>query len=258
MNELILFLGWLSPLSAEANSALVALSLLTAWINSALGIGGSALLIMSMIQVMPPAAVIPVHGMVQLGQNSTRFAMIWPYVDYRRLMAIIPGIILGAILAGVLLVKLPAGVLELIIALFMLYMCWGPDLPARSLGTAGSFLMGAITTFLSSFVGAAGSIVAAYLKHISPERLVRVATHSAVMSLQHFTKIIIFGFAGFFFIEWLPLVASMIAVGFIGNIVGLKFLKKISNNNFDIVMKLLLTGLSLRLLWVAFDSLFLL
>lgn len=258
MTELVGWLDALSPLSASANAVLVSLSLFTAWINSAMGIGGSALLIMSMAQIMPPAAVIPVHGMVQLGQNSTRFAMIWPHVDYRLLLAIIPGIVIGAILAGLLLVQLPSGMLELLIASFMLFMCWGPPLPARSVGTAGSMVMGVITTFLSSFVGAAGSIVAAYLKHISPERLTRVATHSAVMSLQHLTKFFIFGFAGFIFIDWLPLMLAMVMVGFLGTWVGLKVLKKLTNHHFDFIMKLLLTALSLRLLWVAFDKLVLL
>ncbi|RUR32265.1 sulfite exporter TauE/SafE family protein [Vreelandella nanhaiensis] len=248
----------LSPLSGAANLSLILLSLVTAWINSAMGIGGSALLIMSMAQIMPPAAVIPVHGMVQLGANSSRFLFIWRYVDYKRLLAIVPGILLGALLAGWLLVQLPPGTLELLIASFMLFMCWGPTLPARSVGMGGSMVMGALTTFLSSFVGAAGSIVAAYLKHISSERMVRVATHSAVMSLQHLTKAFIFGFAGFVFVDWLALMGLMIAVGFVGTWAGLKVLKKLTNNKFDFIMKVLLTLLAVRLLWIAFEKLVLL
>ncbi|WP_447553384.1 sulfite exporter TauE/SafE family protein [Vreelandella sp. EE22] len=250
------WLDMLSPLSSSANLMLVILSLVTAWINSAMGIGGSALLVMTMAQIMPPAAVIPVHGMVQLGANSSRFFFIWRDVDYRRLLAVVPGILFGALMAAWLLVQLPPGMLELLIAGFMLYMCWGPALPARSIGLVGSMIMGALTTFLSSFVGAAGSIVAAYLKHISPERLVRVATHSAIMSLQHLTKAFIFGFAGFVFLDWLLLMIAMIAVGFLGTWAGLKVLKKISNNRFDFLMKLILTILSVRLIWIAFEKLF--
>lgn len=258
MASIMMWFEMLSPLSGTANLSLILLSLVTAWINSAMGIGGSALLIMSMAQIMPPAAVIPVHGMVQLGANGSRFLFIWRYVDYGRLLAIIPGILLGALMAGWLLVQLPPGTLELLIASFMLFMCWGPALPARSVGMGGSMVMGALTTFLSSFVGAAGSIVAAYLKHISPERMVRVATHSAVMSLQHLTKAFIFGFSGFVFVDWLALMGSMIAVGFVGTWAGLKVLKKLTNNKFDFMMKLLLTLLSVRLLWVAFEKLVLL
>ncbi|MCL5426606.1 MAG: sulfite exporter TauE/SafE family protein [Gammaproteobacteria bacterium] len=255
MASMMAWLDMLSPLSGAANVGLILLSLVTAWINSAMGIGGSALLIMSMAQIMPPAAVIPVHGMVQLGANSSRFMFIWRDVDYKRLLAVIPGILLGAFMAGWLLVQLPSGMLELLIASFMIYMCWGPSLPARSVGYLGSMVMGAFTTFLSSFVGAAGSIVAAYLKHISPERMVRVATHSAIMSLQHLTKAFIFGFAGFVFIDWLALMFAMIAVGFVGTWAGLKVLKKLTNTKFDFIMKLLLTLLSIRLLWVAFEKL---
>lgn len=255
MTSMLTWLDMLSPLSGGANLTLILLSLVTAWINSAMGIGGSALLIMSMAQIMPPAAVIPVHGMVQLGANSSRFMFIWRDVDYKRLLAVVPGIFIGALMAAWLLVQLPSGMLELLIASFMIYMCWGPSLPARSVGLVGSMVMGALTTFLSSFVGAAGSIVAAYLKHISPERMVRVATHSAIMSLQHLTKAFIFGFAGFVFLDWLILMAVMITVGFVGTWAGLKVLKKITNSKFDFIMKLLLTLLSVRLLWVAFEKL---
>lgn len=255
MSGLWVLLDGLSPLPGSINAVLIVLSLVTSWMTSAFGIGGSALLIMSMVQVMPPAAVIPVHGMVQLGANASRFSMIWRDVDYRRLLAIIPGIFIGAGMASWLLVLLPPGVLELTIASFMIFMCWGPALPARAVGLGGSLVMGAVTTFLSSFVGAAGSIVAAYLKHISHERLVRVATFSAVMSLQHLSKAFIFGFAGFVFFDWLLLMAAMIGVGFVGTWAGLKFLKKVSNNRFDLVMKLVLTLLSIRLLWIAFEQL---
>ncbi|SDM90238.1 Sulfite exporter TauE/SafE [Franzmannia pantelleriensis] len=255
MADLLALLEGLSPLSGVVNALLILLSLVTAWMTSAFGIGGSALLIMSMAQVMPPAAVIPVHGMVQLGANGSRFALTWRDVDYRRLAAIVPGILIGAAMASWLLIRLPPGMLELIIASFMIFMCWGPSLPSRAVGMAGSLVMGALTTFLSSFVGAAGSIVAAYLKHISPERLVRVATFSAVMSLQHLSKAFIFGFAGFVFFDWLLLMAAMIGVGFVGTWAGLKVLRKVSNHNFDFVMKILLTLLSIRLLWVAFEKL---
>ncbi|QJQ95519.1 MULTISPECIES: sulfite exporter TauE/SafE family protein [Halomonadaceae] len=255
MASLFALLDGLSPLSGGANALLILLSLATAWMTSAFGIGGSALLIMSMAQIMPPAAVIPVHGMVQLGANGSRFIFTWRDVDYRRLAAIVPGILFGALMASWLLIRLPSGMLELIIASFMIFMCWGPSLPSRAVGMGGSLLMGALTTFLSSFVGAAGSVVAAYLKHISPERLVRVATFSAVMTLQHLSKAFIFGIAGFIFFDWLPLMIAMIVVGFLGTWAGLKVLSKVTNNSFDFIMKILLTLLSVRLLWVAFEKL---
>ncbi|MCL1483533.1 MAG: hypothetical protein MH208_03600 [Marinobacter sp.] len=54
----------------------------------------------------------------------------------------------------------------------------------------------------------------------------RVATFSAVMSLQHLSKVFIFGFTGFLFLDWLLLMAAMIGVGFVGTWAGLKVLKR--------------------------------
>ncbi|MCL1483532.1 MAG: sulfite exporter TauE/SafE family protein [Marinobacter sp.] len=134
MDSFIALLDGLSPLSGGTNALLIFLSLITSWITSAFGIGGSALLIMSMAQVMPPVAVIPIHGMVQLGANGSRFTMTWRDVDYRRLAAIVPGILIGAAMVSWLLIRLPPGVLELTIASFMIFMCWGAIAPLMCSG----------------------------------------------------------------------------------------------------------------------------
>ncbi|HET8790102.1 MAG TPA: TSUP family transporter, partial [Modicisalibacter sp.] len=133
--------------------------------------------------------------------------------------------------------------------------CWGPSLPSRSLGRAGTLLAGAITTLLSSLVGASGPLVAVFLKQISSERLVRVATFSTAMSLQHLSKAFVFGMAGFVFRDWLGLMALMIAAGVVGTWLGLRLLKRLTDTRFDVLLKWVLTLLALRLLWLAAQEL---
>lgn len=248
-------LDQLSPLTPEVNLGLIMLSMLTSGLSASLGIGGGTLLIITMAQIMPAAALIPVHGMVQLGSNLGRASMTWRYVDWRRLAAFAPGALLGALAASWLLIRLPAGVLELTIATFVLLLCWGPALPSRTLNATGTLLAGAVTTLLSSFVGASGPLVAAFLKQASPQRLVRVATFSSAMTLQHLSKAFVFGMAGFAFSDWLGLMALMIISGLAGTWLGLRLLKHLSDHRFDTLLKWILTMLSLRLLWLAADQL---
>lgn len=253
--DLLNWLDALSPLAGGINALLLVLSFLTSGLTSAVGIGGGSLLIMTMAQVMPASALIPVHGMVQLGSNVGRVGLIWRQVQWWRMVYVLPGVVLGALLASLLLVRLPEGVLELTIALFILLLCWGPSLPVASIGRVGSFVMGMLTTFLSNFVGASGPLVAGYLKHASPDRLVRVATQSAIVAAQHISKAFVFGAAGFVFYQWLWLMLLMVTTGFLGTWVGLRFLRQQSNQWFDRILTWVLTLLALRLLWLATEKL---
>lgn len=240
----------LSPLPADISLLLVALSSLTSMISASMGIGGGTLLIMTMAQVMPAMALIPVHGMVQMGSNGGRMLMTLRHIERGALLAFIPGAVVGALVASLLLIRLPEGVLELAIAAFVLFTTWGPGLPKRALGRLGTLVAGAVTTFLSSLVGASGPMVAAFIKQRSNNRQTTVATFAACMTFQHLTKAFVFGFAGFVFHEWLPLIGVMILSGVVGTWLGLRLLKRLSDNRFDLFFRLVLTALALRLVWL--------
>ncbi|WP_136247133.1 sulfite exporter TauE/SafE family protein [Halomonas borealis] len=237
----------LSPLSGGLGLLLILLSVLTSAFTAAFGAGGGVLMIMALAQVMPPAALIPVHGMVQLGSNIGRAGMTWRHLDRATLLAFLPGVALGAMAAAWLLIRLPAGVLELCIAAFVLFTLWGPGLPGRALGRLGTLIVGAITTLLSSLVGASGPLVAAFIKQRQAGRLAKVATFSACMVAQHLTKALVFGAAGFVFHHWLGLILAMVAAGFLGTWLGLHVLGRLTERRFDALFRLALTLLSLRL-----------
>jgi len=48
-----------------------------------------------MALVIPPAAIIPVHGIVQLGSNFNRVILTLKHVDWTILFFFIPGAIFG-------------------------------------------------------------------------------------------------------------------------------------------------------------------
>lgn len=58
--------------AAPIVALLLGTSFLASLITVAFGIGGGALLLAVMAVTMPPAALIPVHGVVQVGSNLGR------------------------------------------------------------------------------------------------------------------------------------------------------------------------------------------
>lgn len=233
---------------------LLASSTITSMITASLGAGGGVLLLVLMASWMPPAAIIPVHGMIQLGSNVGRAALTWRHVDWRVIAAFLPGVMVGAALGAWLLVNLPAHIWQLTIALFVLYLCWGPALPKGAFGAPGVFVASALTSFVSLFVGATGPLVAAFVKQIHRDRFKTVATFAAAMTLQHAPKALVFGVAGFVFSDWLLFILAMIACGFTGTWLGLHVLKSMTNRWFSLAFNLVLTLLALRLLWQAAES----
>jgi uncharacterized membrane protein YfcA len=241
-----------ADLSVFASLMLIVASALTSMLTAALGIGGGVLLLAIMAVTLPATAIIPVHGMVQLGSNLGRASMTLRHVNLRLILWFAPGAALGAWLGSVFLIELPLSLVQLAIAVFILLLCWGPPIPAIATGPVGTLVAAALTTFVSLFIGATGPLVAAFVKQQQRgERFSTVATFAAAMCLQHAPKAIIYGAAGFIFAEWLGLILLMILSGAIGTWFGLRLLRRISDQRFTGIFNVLLTLLALRLIWQA-------
>lgn len=228
---------------------LVTVSGLTSFFTASFGAGGGVMLLGVMAQVLPPQLIIPLHGVAQLGSNAGRAAMSWQHIDWKLIGAFLPGAILGAFIGSFVLVSLPPAIMYLTIALFILYLCWGPKLPKMVLGHWGTALAGGVTTFITLFAGATGPLVAAFIKQIHADRFRTVATFAAAMSLQHVLKITVFEIAGFPLTAWLPLLVCMIISGAIGTWIGLRILKRMPDRYFHRFFNIVLTLMALRLIW---------
>ncbi|WP_210398266.1 sulfite exporter TauE/SafE family protein [Motiliproteus sediminis] len=228
---------------------LVATSFATALMTAVLGVGGGVALLAVTASILPPLAIIPVHGLVQAGANTNRAVLTRRHLNRSLFTDFTLGAVVGAVIAALIVVQLPADVILLAVGSFVLYLTWGPKLPHKALRGWPLRFAAALTTLISMFVGASGPLVAAFTQQLSAERFVRVATFSACMSVQHGLKIAVFGGLGFAFSDWLGLIAAMIVSGFAGTWIGLHLLTKVSNEQFSRVFRWVLTLLALRLLY---------
>ena len=106
MNELAyLFPPAMSLLDA---GLLIAASLVTSFITAAFGIGGGVVLLAFLALVLPPVALIPVHGVVQLGSNGGRVAIMSKHVVWRPILPFVVGALIGAAIGGLVVVQLPS------------------------------------------------------------------------------------------------------------------------------------------------------
>ena len=199
---------------AGAALLLAVASFFTSALTAAFGVGGGVAMLALMGLFVPVAALIPVHGSVQLGSNTGRS---WHQRANIRLDITVPfvvGSVIGAIAGAFLVVQLPDALLKLVLAVFIIAITWAKIPGIERLGKAGLVIASTAMALLSMFVGATGPLMSVILAQIlSNDRKALVATHAAAMTVQHGLKIVVFGLAGFAFAAWLPLIAVMIAVG---------------------------------------------
>lgn len=237
------------PLSELDLTLLVLASGFTSFVTASVGIGGGVMLLAVMASILPVSALIPVHGLVQLGSNGNRAVMTRLHIHWPMVLRFSLGALLGALLASQVLVQLPLDTIRIAVASFILFMVWGPKPQKRNVSGLGTTIAGAITTFASMFVGASGPLVASVIHRSGQDKLATTATFASCMSFQHLLKALIFGFIGFSFADWWLAILLMIIAGTIGTWLGLRLLNRLPAHIFAILFKTIVTVLALRLLW---------
>ena len=235
-------------LSPAIAALLVVASFFTSALTAAFGVGGAVAMLALMGLFLPVASLIPVHGAVQFGSNTGR---VWRQRATVRLDVagpFIAGSIVGAIGGASLVIELPDAALKLVLGSFILILVWAKIPGIGRLTRWGLAAASVVLAFGSMMVGATGPLVAVLLaKFFDNDRRALVATHATGMTAQHLLKIVVFGFAGFAFGAWLPLIAAMILSGFLGTLYGTNLLERLPEAAFRKWFRIGLTVLALDL-----------
>lgn len=235
-----------TPLDPVVFWALTGASFGTSFLTAAFGIGGGLALLAILASLLPPAALVPVHGLVQLGSNAGRAMVLRSHINRSLLAAFAVGSVLGALLGGAIATSLPASAVQIGVGLFVLWsIFFKPPAFIQNFASVAGF----VSSLLSMFFGATGPMAASFVKSTTDDRLEYSSTHAALMTLQHGLKCVVFGLFGFAFGPWMPLVIAMIATGFLGTLVGKRVLTALTNASFGKVLNAILLVLALRLIW---------
>ena len=227
---------------------LIAVSFCSSTLTAVIGLGVGILLISVMPGLLPAAAVVPVHGVVQLASNASRVSFGLRHVEWRICAPFAVGAVVGAAIGSRFVVALPSNYLPLIIGCFVLITVWLPGLK-RAFRLPGRFAsLGAIQTFISLFVGAAGPLTTPFLLREGLPRDRMVVTHGSLMTVVHLLKILTFGFLGFAFSPYLYLIAGMIVSVTAGSYAGTRLRPHLPEELFRKLFKVVVTGLALRMI----------
>ncbi len=233
-------LGW--PIAAT----LLMVSFAASFITVAFGIGGGLVMLAVLATLLPAAAIVPVHGLVQLGSNAGRACLMFKHIRLDLLGVFSAGAVLGIVLGGSVVVQLNAGWILVVLGLFILWSVLAK--PPAFLRNSG-FVTGGFSSVLTMFIGGTGPFVATYVKSQQLDRMTHVGTHAALMTIQHLLKTLAFGALGFAFSLWAGLIVMLVVAGVMGTVVGRMVLTRLDEKQFRFVLNAILTILALRLIY---------
>lgn len=227
----------------------------TSAMTAVTGSGGGTILIAILLQFMPPAAAIPVHGVVQLASNTWRTwlfrrHMAW-HLIWRFALLVPAGIAVGLWLFQ----GMSPETVQILIGCFILVTLFTRQIGRfreRELPLWAFVPMGFFVGILNMIVGVVAPIIGVLIirKELTKEYYVGTLGFFAVLS--NFFKLVGFILAGFSVIEYGPAMLAMIPAVLIGTSVGKVLLGRLSERAFMIVFKVMLIALAIKL--IVWDS----
>lgn len=223
----------------------------TAILSAVAGLGGGMVLLVLLLQFMPPLVAVPVHGAIQLVSNATRAWALRTFIAWdvvlRHAILLIPGGLVGLQVAG----RLPRDVARACIGAFALVATWRPKLLVPNVSgefpRRGFVWLGAVHGAINMPLGATGPMIAPFFKSALEDRREVVSTFATSQAIGHVIKIALFGASGFVFRDHLDVVLVGAAGVWLGSWVGTRLLGKLSEAQFGRVFKVAVTAAAVPL-----------
>ncbi len=235
---------------------LTAAAFCTSALTAVVGAGGGTALIALMLQLMSPAAAIPVHGAVQLASNTSRAWMLrrhmaWPIIV--RFAALMPfGVALGLLLFQ----GLPTAVVQMLIGCFVLVSLATRQLRVladKELPLWAFVPVGFVTGILNMVVGVIAPILGVLVIRKDLDKEGMVATLSFFGFIGNLLKIAGFTLVGFSFRTYGPVILCMVPAAILGTRLGGVLLGRMNERIFRLAFRTVLIALAVKL--IAWDGL---
>lgn len=230
------------------------LAFCTSWITAVSGTGGGLILIGLMAGVVPPAALIPVHGVVQLASNVSRSIFSWKSIRWEYVASFLLGSLLGGSIATVFIQFINLDYMTLLVAAFILLSVWAPNWIKLFLTQRTEmFGIGLIQTGLGTVGAITGPLANASMMRLGLNHDQVVTTAAAQMSITHVMRITAFALLGVSLAEWFWLMLGMSAGVILGSWVGTRSRANLNQQWLLRFVKILLTFLALRMIVLSVD-----
>ena len=233
------------------------IGILTSAISGAVGMAGGVLLLSAMTFFIPVATIVPIHGVVQLVSNSSRFVLLRKHLRRKIIWAFSLGLPIGAIPSALIISNIEhKHFFFLGISIIIFLSLFKPKDLRFHIKEQYFFFIGIAVGFLGLFVGATGPFIAPFFLNNNFSKKEIVANKACIQTLGHLIKIPAFMSLNFNYGPHMSLMCllSLGAIG--GTFLGVSILKKINENIFRKIFRVALLFAAFRLLFKFFEAIF--
>ncbi|MFH1653722.1 MAG: sulfite exporter TauE/SafE family protein [Pseudomonadota bacterium] len=240
---------------------LIVAAFLTSAVSATIGMAGGVTLLGIMTLFFPSGyQVVAMHGVIQLFSNVIRTFMFRKHLKSYIVKNFLPWAIVGLMLSAgiILLIIYFAGVIQKgdlkldfikpLIGIFILWFLFGKRFKINVTEKSYRY-MGVISGIASVFVGATGPLIAPFFIKDKLTKNEVVANKAFCQSVNHLGKLPIFYFLiGFNYFAEMDTLLPLIAAVIVGTWLGKRFLSFIPERIFQIIFKVLLSLIAMRLI----------
>lgn len=236
--------------------ALVISAFLTSIISGVAGMAGGVLLLSLMTFFLDIRSIVPIHGVVQLVSNSSRCWYLRQNVRMDFFWPFILGAPLGFVAAYFILGQIEkTQYLYLFLSILIFWALFKPkNLPEIRLRSYQWAILGFFSAIQGALVGATGPLLAIFYLRSDLKKEEIVATKAMQQLTTHLFKIPLFLSLDFAYSEFLLLITLMSAATILGSLVGVKILKRLPENFFQIIFKSLLFLAAIRMVYKFYEA----
>ncbi len=242
----------------EASALLFLLVFLGSLISSLTGLGGGSVILAGLMLVYPPEVAIPLHSFTQLMANVMRAGVSFKEINWKIVGAYGALMLPAAWLGAMIFDYINPSWLKILVGLVILISVIPMKFKSQDVPKLSTFVgIGALSGFLGIFVGSVGPMVLPFFNRMKLKREAMIATKSAGQMILQITKIIAFsGAAGINFGLLQSQIVLLMTGSLIGVLVSFPVGRKIPDDKFNKIVTILLTIISIKVLWEGISELF--
>lgn len=223
-------------------------SFVAAVFNAAFSAGGALIILGITSTVLPIQAIVPIHSTLLIGSTVTRMILFRDFIDWKIVVPFFCGSLVGAALGARVYVELPDAVIASAIGALMLVALWLPQVSWRPRVPHPWVIVGFLHSLFSTLF-AYGAVMHAVILHTRLKRREIVGTMAGALSGMGVFKISGYLLYGFDYTPYLWMIASSLAVGFVGTAIGKRLGDKLPEDRFRLAFRILITITAIRLIY---------
>lgn len=224
------------------------INFLTSTMTGITGLGGGMILAGVMPMFLPTVAIIPVHGATQLASNASRAWFGRRHVDMTYIKPYLIGTLIGAVVFGIVVRFIKLDLIPLLIGFYILLTQWSHKFNELLKSFENFGMIGFLQTGIGLFVGAPGPMHMPLLIKKYNNNHVVVSTASAMISIVHLIKLIMYVSMGFVFMDYWQVIVMMIIGAIIGSWVGTKLRHRMPMPWLKRILPWLLTIIAIKII----------